>query len=429
MRIELPGGWTGRIVLGAQGLPVLHAASFQLPTNDSDSGQVAQESIGSGGQLYINVRDLGPGVRRAEASLPVQFHRSEFGPPPPGPGSRCCFITVASRTVETADRGYQVTVISGTADPPSEATVAETNRVAGSLALEPFQPEPVEAATGERVVRYGMSMKLASGWSGRISRGTLEAASFRLEPRDHPEDGQILLRLLEHGGSDAPFVTGRMPLRLLSSEFLRGEDGLAETGRSFVVSGRRFVLWATTGSLRPSSKALDGANQALAALRIEPGDFYPGTVEPARFPHRTGWHVGTSGSREVEPDGEFTTSWAATIPYVDEWNALPPDQTLGHLPTSGIVVVLGLSRTSRLPPLSEVQNPFQLADFERREIWQGQVRDLPEYVFWGTVDGQYRVDLRIYFGRPDPAPEVRAKAQAMLDGLVLPDWGPWELEP
>lgn len=57
------------------------------------------------------------------------------------------------------------------------------------------------------------------------------------------------------------------------------------------------------------------------------------------------------------------------------------------------------------------------------------MRDLPEYRLWGTVHGDAQLDLRVYFGRPDPTPAARREAQAMLDGLDLPDWSPWELEP
>ena len=60
--------------------------------------------------------------------------------------------------------------------------------------------------------------------------------------------------------------------------------------------------------------------------------------------------------------------------------------------------------------------------------WEGQVRDLPEYRLWTRVEGQYDVDLRVYFGRPDPGGEMLAEAQAELDRLELPDWGTWELE-
>jgi hypothetical protein len=61
-------------------------------------------------------------------------------------------------------------------------------------------------------------------------------------------------------------------------------------------------------------------------------------------------------------------------------------------------------------------------------ITAGQVRDLPEYVLWGTVHRQYQVDLHVYFGQPDPTKPMLDKAQAMLDGVLLPDWGPWETQ-
>jgi len=96
---------------------------------------------------------------------------------------------------------------------------------------------------------------------------------------------------------------------------------------------------------------------------------------------------------------------------------------------------LGLSRSNRFPPdrrddesFPARQPPFSLADLERRGAWEGQVRDVPEYVLWATVGRQYQVDLRVYFGRPDPTTAMLAEAQAMLDGLELPDWGPWETD-
>ena len=57
------------------------------------------------------------------------------------------------------------------------------------------------------------------------------------------------------------------------------------------------------------------------------------------------------------------------------------------------------------------------------------MRDLPEYRLWGTIDEDTQLDLRVYFGRPDPSGAMLAEAQAMLNGLELPDWGAWGLEP
>jgi hypothetical protein len=37
-----------------------------------------------------------------------------------------------------------------------------------------------------------------------------------------------------------------------------------------------------------------------------------------------------------------------------------------------------------------------------------------------------QIDLRVYFGRPDPTREQRDEAEAMLAGLSLPAWPAWE---
>lgn len=302
--------------------------------------------------------------------------------------------------------------------------------------------------------RYGISVSLPESWYGELSRGALVAATFPVPPEgsvglremafQQLEDDDVRVLLFESARenrspptdlSEFPELSGALQLEVgdfgasdgNSDDSLLTGHGFAR--KTFQVSGRLFVLFAETGSLPPTAAALAGLNEVLGSLAVEPGDFYPGMVEPARFSERPGWHVGASGPDEADADGEFTTSWAATIPYADGWNALPPFRTLERLPRDGIVIWLGLSRTNRFPPPKEARKaPFQLDDFERVDLWEGQVRDLPEYRLWGTVDEDTRLDLRVYFGRPDPTPAMLAEAQASLDGLRLPDWGPWELE-
>ena len=60
--------------------------------------------------------------------------------------------------------------------------------------------------------------------------------------------------------------------------------------------------------------------------------------------------------------------------------------------------------------------------------WEGQIRDLPQHRLLTRVPEQYEVELRVYFGRQDPTAEMLERAQAQLDRLELPQWGPWELE-
>jgi hypothetical protein len=303
--------------------------------------------------------------------------------------------------------------------------------------------------------RYGVALTLPTGWDGQLGRGAVHAASFPLPGSlsawapnaiKKLKTGDLLVSVFENESQRSPpldlaqyrKLSGQM--RLDSNDF-KSFDAITEDSRAsghgyarrmFQVSGRFFVLFVEAGERVPSPSQLGALNEFLGSLTVQAGDFVPGTVEPARFSHRTGWFVGTSGVDEARADGEFTSSWASTIPYADEWNALP-QKTLGRLPRDGIVIWLGLSRSNRFPPdrggSKTVQEPpFLLSHFEQRAGWEGQVRDLPEYVLWGTVHRQYQVDLHVYFGQPDPSKPMLDKAQAMLDGVLLPDWGPWETQ-
>jgi hypothetical protein len=156
LALELPVGWNGRILQGIEDRPVLHAASFPLSPNDDDSGEIARETIGGPGQIYVNVRDLGPGQKGSP--MPVVFRSSDFGPPPPGPGSRCCLITVATRDVSVAGHLYRVTVTSGSDERPSGAAVTEVNAVLSTLSIRPYAPKrPIPAEGGEQLRGYGIN--------------------------------------------------------------------------------------------------------------------------------------------------------------------------------------------------------------------------------------------------------------------------------
>jgi hypothetical protein len=279
MRVDLPAGWNGRIVLGAEGSPVLHAAPYPLPENDDDSGEVARESIGTAQAIYLNVRNLGAGG--SPLTLPVAFSASDFAAPPAGPGSLCCKITEATREGAVDGGLFRITAVSGGNEPPSAGVLAEANDVLRTLDLAHYVRATVPAlpADAERIEGHGVSMRLPAGWTGHAGRGELDAGS-----------GEISLKLLEHGSPDG-FVTGRTPIELSATEFLPPQGGSdpavpASTGRSFVDHGRHFVLWVEARSLPPTAEALEQANEALSTLNVEPGDFYPGTVDPATFTAR-----------------------------------------------------------------------------------------------------------------------------------------------
>jgi len=294
--------------------------------------------------------------------------------------------------------------------------------------------------------QYGLTITAPSGWHATIARGAIRFAN-----RDVPalalcggpralEPADLVVDVLER---DPPpeersfFTPLDRPPQLAPEDFRAPEPGTYPEDHGaarvpFSLAGRFFDLFAESGS-RPIAPAVAAqANEILATLAVEPGDLYPGEVEPASFATAEGWHTGSSGSRPVGADGDWTASWAATVPYRDPWNALPMQETLATLPADGIVVWLSLSRFcdpngpgQRWPVHSR---PYRLADFEVLPGWEGQVRDLPEYRLWTRVEGQYEVDARVYFGRPDPSEDMLARAQEEIDRLRLPDWGPWELE-
>lgn len=326
-------------------------------------------------------------------------------------------MRVASQDVAVSGHLFRITAISGSNDPPDQAIVETVNAFLSTLELEPYAPEPAQPARGEeRLDGYGIQLVLPPGWKGGVSHGLVEFAGDGLE-----------LKLLENAGSDAPFVTARQPLQLVPTEFVPREPGSsvnasAITTRSFISAGRRFVLSATAASLPPSADADAAANAALATLKVEPGDFYPGIVEPAVFRPAPGWHTGTSGPAEVDPDSEGTFTWAATIPYLDPPNALPMQRTLDALPPDGIVIFVSLLRSHHWQNgFPALRLPYDLGEAERGPF-EGVPGDRATYRITARAPGGYDLMLWLFFGRPEPTREQLARAEAQLQRLTLPDW-------
>jgi hypothetical protein len=291
---------------------------------------------------------------------------------------------------------------------------------------------------------YGLTISVPPGWEGEISRGAVRLANRSLPPREggprQLDAGALVVEVLEReptpdewGGIEA--VEG--PPVLEAGDFAAPESGTAPedhaVARRFLsLAGRVFVLFAEAGARPVAEDAVREASAALATLEVEPGDFYPGAVEPATFVPAPGWHTGHSGRFERRPWGEQTQSWAATVPYADGPFDLPPRETIERLTEDGVLVWVGLSRAwdpaapGERYPVRE--RPYRLADFEVHPTWEGQVRDVPKYELRTRVEDQYEVDVRVYFGRATPTAAMRAGAEDELERLRLPDWGPWELE-
>jgi hypothetical protein len=195
--------------------------------------------------------------------------------------------------------------------------------VAAGCGAEHGRTPSSEARTEERRAdalgpRYGVAVTLPAGWDGRLGRGALHAASFRFSADVSawvPKAGKemsaddVIVSVFENEPrrgrplevAEYPELPG--PLRLDVDDF-EPFDGITEdsraTGhgyarRTFQVAGRFFVLFAESGTAVPSASLIGALNELLGSFAVEPGDFYPGTVGPARFAERGGWFVGTSG--------------------------------------------------------------------------------------------------------------------------------------
>ncbi len=408
MSIRLPPTWCARIVLGAEGRPVLHAGSFELPANDDDSGEIAQESMGQ--DVYLNIRALGPG--RAGNAVPVSFSSEDFSPPAP---RTLPSVYSAARDVTVSGERYRISAVWGGSKASLARALDEANSVLATVKLVPYAPAtPPQLAKGNEEIRgYGITMRLP-----HMGRGKLEAGS-----------SQIRLRLEEHGpGDEGPwFTTGRPPIQLSDAEFVPGptagtDTTVATTAHSFVDRGRQFVLWVDAKSLPPDPAAVKQANEALGTLTVEPGDFYPGTVEPATFVAASGWHSGTSGRTDVQPDGQSAATWTSTIPYRDQPFEFPPSKTIAALPPDGIIIDVQLFGPGGYGG-GKATPPFRIAQSTGESGFEGVPEGVGVYQIGGHVPRQhYDVNINVLFGRKPPTRAQVAAADAQLARLNLPDW-------
>ncbi len=300
-----------------------------------------------------------------------------------------------------------------------------------------------DPSDGETLGGYGLTITVPPGWEGRISRGAIRLANRSVPTKPGPlalEPGDLVVYVLEREPSPDEWAgvdADAGPPTLATDDFEAPESGTAPerhgVAHRFVsMAGRVFVVYGEAGARPVSEDTIAEANAGLRTLEVEPGDFYPGAVAPATFAPAPGWHTGDSGHFERRPWGEQTQSWAATVPYADGPFDVPPRKTIDQLPENGVLVQVALSRAWAADALSARypvhERPYQLAQFDVNPVWEGQVGDVPEYELLTRVPDQYEVEARIYFGRPIPTPAMRAAAEAELERLRLPDWGPFELE-
>jgi hypothetical protein len=190
---------------------------------------------------------------------------------------------------------------------------------AAVLLLLPACGRLEQPATGDGVAmeRYGITLEVPARWDAELTRGIVAIGRDGLRARLFERQ---IGRDLPQREADSFFPAVERAPRLEAGDFAPPEPGTYTNvdggfvNRPFSLSGRLFVLFAASETRPPDERALAALNAALASLVVEPGDFYDGMVEPARFAARPGWYTGSEGPAEIQAQGEATLSWAVTIP-------------------------------------------------------------------------------------------------------------------
>jgi len=139
-----------------------------------------------------------------------------------------------------------------------------------------------------------------------------------------------------------------------------------------------------------------------------------------------GWHTGISGNvrSAYVGKGKYTSvpqessAWIATgVRYRDPPTADPPNATLGHIPSTGIIVWAVIYQDPK-PGRSRIR--LDLREAKHFACCEGAAVGGGEYELTGSGPSRaYSVIVRIYFGSP-PTRALRSQAQRALDQLRLP---------
>jgi hypothetical protein len=147
-------------------------------------------------------------------------------------------------------------------------------------------------------------------------------------------------------------------------------------------------------------------------------------THPLSFRPLAGWRTGSSGttvsrySGTAQVRGRQSSAWIArNVRYRDGPDADPPNRTLAHLPSDGVIVWAVAFEPAGMP-----QRPIALDLARARRLDCCEATSVPGGMYELTGAGRggsYSTIVRVYFGsRPTAA--ARAAAQRALDRLVLP---------
>ncbi len=307
---------------------------------------------------------------------------------------------------------------------------------------------------------FGIRLAVPDGWDGRISWTTdqvgpvLQAGTFPLpQPGDDflrramkamgPDDLVLTLHEFTPSCPCTGFQEASLPVEIRAGDDVSDagfDPGHAYAERAFVTGDRWFVLGAAFGADPPSDAAERQANTVLSTLSIDGSltggptdDPAGGAVHGPGFDPAPGWNTlhaaATVASSNLSPD------WASTEPFTASDLAqiarydlvqFVPGHTLLRLPPDGVVITASVAfpgqATQPGPPnFPDRTLPLTLDDSGGCGAWEGEVSaTVPQCTIWARVGG-IDVDVRVYFGTPNPSDAARAAANAELARLHFPE--------
>jgi hypothetical protein len=207
------------------------------------------------------------------------------------------------------------------------------------------------------------------------------------------------------------------------------------TGRLTTLAGSEWPASHTSTVYDPSTQAVWVANYNDMVTRIDvtpveqssapPSDSAAPPVGASYLPPYLaggkGWNSRSSAPVPVTPPSG-TVAWASTIPISEDdvrLRAAIPPTTITELPPDGIVVtveVVPASFKDTSVPFPHANVSFDLSKATRR----GPEAEEPSGDYSVLEIDDSLALVRVYFGSPNPSPELIAKAQTELDTLQLP---------